>query len=302
MEEYTVGPNPVLKKLGFSNDDRLVIFHTDDIGMCHASVSAFTDLWEFGVISSGAAMVPCPWFLEVAKLCREVPDIDLGVHVTLTSEWDTYRWGPISTRDPASGMIDPEGCFYRSSEDAQEHGDADAVRGEVQAQIERALKNGIKATHIDTHMGAVGSLKFIPSYLQLSIQYGLPPMIMRLDREGWIEMGFDENMADVAVQLVTQLEDEGIPLLDRIAMLELDRADTPYERISYAKQVLGELGTGLTHFICHPSIDTPELRAITPDWPYRVADYEAFMSGELRDYINNSGIHVIGYQALKDLM
>jgi predicted glycoside hydrolase/deacetylase ChbG (UPF0249 family) len=297
-----MGPNPLLKKLGFSNDDRVVIIHTDDIGMCQASVAAFADLWEFGVISSGAVMVPCPWFLEAAKFARGNPDVDLGVHITLTSEWDVYRWGPVSTRDLNSGMIDSEGCFYRTSSEVQEHGDPDSVRVEIQAQIQRALDNGIQATHVDTHMGTVGSMKFMPSYLQLSIQNGLPPMMMRLDKEGWLEMGIEDELADLAVQMVAQLEQDGVPLLDRIAALELDRAKSREERIAYAKRVFDELKPGITHFIIHPSVDTPELRAITPDWHCRVADFEAFRSDEMRNILKESGIQVIGYRTIKELM
>ncbi len=107
--------------------------------MCQASVSAFIELWDFGLISSGATMAPCPWFLEAAAFCRENPQVDMGVHLTLTSEWESYRWGPISTRDPGSGMIDFEGCFYRTSEQAQEHGDPGAVQLELRAQVERAI-------------------------------------------------------------------------------------------------------------------------------------------------------------------
>jgi predicted glycoside hydrolase/deacetylase ChbG (UPF0249 family) len=287
-----VNPNPVLKKLGFSVDDRVVIIHTDE----------FADLWEYRIISSGATMVPCPWFLEVAKFCRVNPTVDIGVHVTLTSEWETYRWGPVSTRDPSSGLIDPEGCFYRSTEDAQQHGDPEAVRVEIQAQIERAFTNGINPTHMDTHMGTVASLKFIPSYLQLAIQFGLPPMIMRLDKDGWIAMGLDERTAEFASQMVFQYEEQGLPLLDRISGLDLDRAPVRNDRVTYAMQVLDSLGPGITHFIIHPSKDTPELRAITPDWACRVADYETFKTDDIRDFLSNSGIHVIGYQALKDLM
>jgi chitin disaccharide deacetylase len=295
-------PNPVLKKLGYSNDDRLVIIHVDDVGMCQASIAAFADLWDFGLISSGATMVPCPWFPEAAKFARTTPGLDLGVHATLTSEWETYRWGPISTTDPATGMIDSEGFFPRTSEEIQENGDPDGVRAEVKAQVDRALANGINVTHLDTHMGSVASAKFIPAYLQLAVEYGLPPMIMRLSKEGWLEMGMDEGLAEMAVYMVGQLEADGIPLLDRIAMLELDQADTRDERIAYAKQVLGDLGPGVTHFIIHASADTLELQAITPDWPYRVADYEAFKSVELSDFVKNSGLHVIGYQDLKNLM
>ena len=124
-------PNPVLRKLGLADDDRVAIIHADDIGMCQASLAAFADLVDFGLISSGATMVPCPWFPSVAMYCREHPVVDLGVHLTLTCEWDTYRWGPVSTRDPASGMIDEEGYFYRQSEPVQEHGDPAAVQIEL---------------------------------------------------------------------------------------------------------------------------------------------------------------------------
>jgi len=295
-------PNPVLKKLGFSDNDRVVIIHTDDIGMCQASVSAFEELWDVGIITSGATMVPCPWFLDVARLCRNNPGIDMGVHVTLTSEWETYRWGPISTRDPASGLLDSDGCFFRSSEEVQASGDPVAVKVEIAAQIEKALSSGINATHVDTHMGSVGSIKFIPSYLQLSRQFGLPPMIMRLEKESWIQMGFDEETADLAVQMINLLEEQGVPLLDRMRGLELDIASTHKERISLAKQVLSNIDSGITHFIIHPSKDTPELRSITPDWPFRVADYTAFQDDAIRDYIERSGIQVIGYRALKSLM
>ena len=93
-------PNPVLKKLGFSPGDRVVIIHTDDIGLCQATVDAFADLFDFGLISSGAMMVPCPWFFEAAAFARTHPAADLGVHLTLTCEYERYRWGPLSTRNP----------------------------------------------------------------------------------------------------------------------------------------------------------------------------------------------------------
>lgn len=294
--------NPALKKLGFSADDRVVIIHTDDIGMCQASLTAFADLWDFGLISSGAVMVPCPWFLEAAKFCRENPEVDMGVHVTLTSEWDSYRWGPISTRDPQSGLLDEQGFFYRSSAEAQEHGDPQAVQIEIQAQVERAQAAGVPITHMDTHMGSVASARFIPAYIQLALQYGLPPMILRLDKASWVEMGMDEATAELAVQMIAVIEEQGVPLLDHIASLQLDQVTEPAERVAYAKQVLGDLKPGLTHFIIHPSSDTPELRAITPDWACRVADYAAFKSESLRDFVRQSGIQVIGYRAIKELM
>jgi predicted glycoside hydrolase/deacetylase ChbG (UPF0249 family) len=292
-------PNPVLKKLGLVDDDRLAIIHTDDIGMCQASVEAFADLNEVGIISSGAVMVPCPWFLYTAAYIHQHPQVDLGVHLTLTSEWKTYRWGPISTRDPASGMIDVEGFFHHRSEAAQEHGDPTAVEIELTAQVQKALDAGIVPTHVDTHMGSVAHPKFMSIYIQLAMKYHLPPMIFRLDEAGWRSAGLDAELATMAAALVRQLEESGLPLLDTLGGMHLDNADN---RLEKTKQALSDLKPGITHFIIHPAKDTPELRAITPDWRFRVADYHTFMDEEVRRYIQEIGLHVIGYQALKDLM
>ena len=295
----TIKPNPVLKKLGLAENDRVAIIHTDDIGMCQASVEAFADLNEIGSISSGAVMVPCPWFLHAADYARQHPQVDLGVHLTLTSEWKTYRWGPVSTRDPASGMIDEEGYFYHLSEPAQEHGDPAAVELELTAQVERALKAGLVPTHVDTHMGTVAHPKFMSIYIQLAMKFHLPPMIPRLNEAGWHALGLNAEFARMAVGLMQQFEESGLPLLDAFGGMTLDSDENRLER---TKQAFTNLQPGITHFVIHPSRDTPELRAITPDWRCRVADYHNFMNDELRQHIRKSGVHIIGYRALKELM
>lgn len=295
----TLTPNPVLKKLGLADDDRVAIIHTDDIGMCHASVEAFVDLNEVGIISSGAVMVPCPWFLQTAEYMRQQLMVDLGVHLTLTSEWKTYRWGPVSTRDSASGMVDEQGYFHHTSAAAQEQGDPAAVEVELSTQVQRALDAGINPTHIDTHMGTVAHPKFMSLYIQLAMKFRLPPMIFHLDEAGWRAAGLDAELSAMAAALVRQLEESGLPLLDMLGGMHLD---DPQNRLERTKQAISELKPGITHFIIHPSKDTPELRAITPDWQCRVADYNTFMNEEIRQHIRKIGLHVIGYQALKDLM
>jgi predicted glycoside hydrolase/deacetylase ChbG (UPF0249 family) len=295
----TKTPNPLLKKLGLSNNDRVAIIHTDDIGMCQASVEAFADLNEVGIISSGAVMVPCPWFLHAAEYARTHPRVDLGVHLTLTSEWKTYRWGPISTRDPASGMLDEEGYFHHNSEKVQENGDPSAIETELTAQVERAIQAGLRPTHLDTHMGAVAHPKFINVYIPLARKYGLPAMLFRLDEVGWQAMGLDPEFAKMAAVFMQQLEESGMPLLDSLGGMHLDSHENRLER---TLQAFSDLQPGLTHFIIHPSRDTPELRAITPDWRCRAADYQNFMKDELRQHIQRVGVHVIGYQALKEFL
>jgi len=294
-------PNPVLKKLGFADDDRVVIIHVDDVGMCHASLQAFADLWDAGTISSGAVMTPCPWFPATAAWARAHPDVDLGVHGTVNAEWDGYRWGPVSTRDRATGLMDTDGYFHARETGAWAAADAGAVQAEVDAQVEMALAAGIDVTHIDTHMGTITHPRFIAGYLQTLLRYRRPGLIPRLSAKQFLLQGIaeDEATAEQFVTTVHALEESGFPLLDAVDYLPLD---DPTDHIGLAKRKLSALPPGLTHFLMHPAVDTAELRAIAPDWPSRVANYEAFISREIRDFLRTSGIHVIGYRPLRELM
>lgn len=292
-------PNPVLRKLGFSDNDRLVILHADDVGMCEATVSAFSDLMNFGLISSAALMAPCPWFLAAAAACRNSPSADVGIHLTLTSEWDTYRWGPLSTRDPASGLIDSQGCFFRTKAEAQQNARPETVAAEIQAQFDRAVAAGVHPTHMDTHMGVVAYPSLIPVYLRFCLEHNLPPMVFRMDVAGWMRSGLDRQTAEAAVQQMGALEAQGMPMLDHLRMVPLD---TPENRLARVQQMLAELEPGITHFIVHPAKDTPELRAITPDWACRAADYQVFTSEVMRHWLRDSGLQVIGYRAIQDCM
>jgi len=292
--------NPALRRLGYDDDDRVVIIHTDDIGVAEATVSAHGELAEFGIISSAATMVPCSWFPMVASYCREHPEVDMGVHLTITSEHDHMRWGPISSRDPATGMVDDEGYFHRTSQAAQENGDPQAVQRELREQVARALSAGIDVSHVDTHMVAVGHLKFASAYIQTAFQNGLPLMMLRYDERAWLAMGISREMARQAVLFGQQLEAQGLPLLDNMVSLPLD---DPIDRVGQAKAALAALPPGITHFIIHPSRDTPEIRsAAVSSWPSRVADFEAFRSDELRKFVKNSGVQIIGYRHLRELV
>jgi predicted glycoside hydrolase/deacetylase ChbG (UPF0249 family) len=294
-----MNPNPVLKKLGYSDTDKLVIIHTDDIGMCQASLDAFSDLWEFGTISSGAVMVPCPWFPATAAWCRQHPEVDMGVHATLTSEWDSYRWGPISTVDRATGLFDAEGYFHHREPPVQAEATLEAVWAEVQAQFDKAVQFGIVPTHMDAHMLTILHPRLIRAYIETATQAKVPFMLPRWSAELAMGMGYEPKAAAELGNLVHQLEKQDIPLVDSFDSLPLD---DPNDQINLAKHKLRELPAGVTHFVFHPATNTPELRAICPDWPSRVANYEAFMSHEIKEFIKNEGIQVIGYRALHNLM
>src|SRR5690349_11756869 len=204
-------PNPVLRKIGLSDTDRAVIIHMDDVASAQAANAAYYDLVDFGLISSAAVMVPCPWFPDAAAFCRTHPDVDMGVHLTLTSEWNEFRWGPISTRDVATGLLDDEGYFYRRQPPVQANGDPEAVYIELKTQIDRAIAAGIDPTHIDSHMGTLAHEKFIPIYARLALEYKLPPTILiRGDEETFRSADIGTQLA---LQTVEELESKGVPLI-----------------------------------------------------------------------------------------
>jgi predicted glycoside hydrolase/deacetylase ChbG (UPF0249 family) len=288
--------NPLLRKLGFADTDRVAVIHADDVGMCQASIQAFSELDAFGLVACGAVMVPCPWFPQVAEYARTHPETDLGLHTTLTSEWPFYRWGPVSTRDAGSGLLDAEGFFPRRSAQTQESADPEAAKRELEAQLERAQAFGIQLTHVDTHMGTVIHPKFLQTYIDLAIKNHLALMMLRFDEPTLLAMGYDPAIAKLGAAVIRQLEDFGFPLLDAIYQMPLDKPDNRLER---AKSAFDALEAGITHFVIHPSVDTPELRTITPDWRGRAADYETFLREDLRDHLKQTGVHVIGYRAIQ---
>ena len=291
--------NPTLQKLGYDEQDRVVIIHADDIGMCQATLPAIADLFDFGLVSSAAVMAPCPWFLQAAAFCRAHPSIDMGVHLTVNAEWKTYRWGPLSTRDPASGLLDDQGYFPHSPSTVEQQADPGAVAVELREQVKRALQAGIDPTHVDAHMGTISRAPFLQSYVDVALEHGLPLPFIGVDEAGLHGRVITSQIVAYGSQLGQQLAARGVPLIDAVLGLPLN---DPVDQIGAAKKILANLQPGLTVLLLHPAQDTPELRTMTPDWPSRVANYEACMSHELRAYVQQSGIQVIGYRPLRELL
>ena len=137
-----------------------VILHVDDVGMCHGANGAYLELFRAGAVDTGAVMVPCPWFAEIAAAARSDRNLDLGVHLTMTSEWDHYRWRALSNVSRASGLVDDDGDLPRNCVRLRANIVPQACEIEMRAQIDRALGAGIDATHLDTHMVRHSSLNY----------------------------------------------------------------------------------------------------------------------------------------------
>lgn len=302
MPQSKLPPNPVLKAMGYGPKDRVVIFHADDIGMCQASLPAFEDALDYGILSSAAVMTPCPWFPALARVAGEQAKnsrLDLGVHLTLTSEWTEYRWGPLSTRDPASGLLDGDGFFPRAAAPVAEHAVLDAVETELRTQVDLALAAGIDVTHLDSHMLTLMHPRFLPVYFKVAFDYKVPAFMIR-HADHWMEgLQTTPEALQAVGPLLADAEARGMALFDEVVFLPLSE---PKDRVDQAKKMLKNLPAGLSNFIVHPSVKSPELRALAHDWKARVADAELFVSKEWRKIVADSGVQVIGFRALRDHM
>jgi len=284
-----VSPNPALRELGYADDDRVVVVHADDVGMFGATVDAFFDLADDGLISAGSAMVPCPWFPSVAARARARPDVDIGLHLTLTCEWDDYRWAPLSTRDPASGLIDEEGYFFRNQRQWTAL-DPRAARAEMEAQVDRALAAGVDVTHVDCHMFAMLHPDLVEHYVDLAFSRRIPALMTRQPQ--WV--------ATLSETAIAEWEAAGLPVFDHLREMPLDAP--PEEWLAVTTRLFEELPPGLTYLITHPARDTPELRAVAADWQQRVADGEGLASEELAARVRGAGVQTIGWRPLRELL
>ena len=284
--------NPALERLGFAPADRAVILHADDVGMCHASLAAFAELAGGGLAVSGSLMVPCPWFPAAVAFCRAHPEVDAGVHLTLTSEWEGYRWSPLSTRDPASGLCDALGAFPRHPREVAARGTLEAVEKEMAAQLERAARAGLRFSHVDAHMFTALHPRFLDAYVRLAVAHQALPLLWRVD--GPLGALGEVEAASVR-RSAGDWERRGLPVVDHLVRMPLAQAD---DRLEQARAALAALPPGLAHCIFHPALDTPELRAIAPDWRGRAADFEVLAGAELRRCLAGLGIHVLTYRQL----
>jgi predicted glycoside hydrolase/deacetylase ChbG (UPF0249 family) len=225
----------------------------------------------------------------------------MGVHATLNAEWESYRWGPVSTREPDSGLMDESGYFHQWHQAVYDHAKPEEVEKEVNVQIERALAAGIDVTHVDSHMGTIMSPLFIQSYIQAASSRLLPSMLPRLTAKGIEMMGVGEQERLAYMPVMQMLESMGIPMLDGLLAMPLNEPDETAQ-MEIAKSLLGDLPEGITHFVLHPSIDTPELRALAPDWESRVANYNVFMSEELKTFLEHEDFKLIGYRAIREAL
>ena len=275
---------------------RYVIIHADDAGMSHSVNRATIESMEQGNVSSASIMVPCPWFKEIAAYAKAHPEKDFGIHLTLNSEWENYRWGPVASRDKVPSLVDREGYLWDNVGEVAASATAADVETELRAQIQRALDFGVPVTHLDTHMGAVVSRPdLIVVYVKLGIEFNVPVFFLR-DLGGEVP---DEAIRARGLQLMGTLTEHGLPVLD--AMTQLYSNGTFEEKKAAYLKAIADTGPGVRYVIIHCGYDDAELQAITSSSKIRNTDREVFTDPEFIEAVKQTGVEIVTWKQVREL-
>jgi predicted glycoside hydrolase/deacetylase ChbG (UPF0249 family) len=278
---------------------RSVVIHEDDVAMTHGANTAFVELSALGNCTSGAVMVPCPWFPELVELARDNAKLDIGVHLTLNSEKQPYRWRPVTRPSPAAGLTDPDGYFWSNIADLRQHADPEAVEAEFRAQIDIALAAGIDVTHLDGHMGAAKMPEFVDCYFRVGRDYNLPILLVEA---GWRtnKLNFEGDIPSEPYEaVVEQARAKGFPIFDKAVespWVRETNAETTY------RQIFSEIPEGLTYLNLH--FNAPgDFEVIEPELAHiRTDEYALFKKNTIHQWAEEFGINFIGMREIRDTL
>ena len=282
----------IAERLGYPRDAKLLIVHADDLGMAHSVNAATIKAFETGLVNSGSVMVPCPWLSEIATYARANPQADLGLHLTLTSEWTSFRWGPVSPRDRVTSLLDKDGYFRLLETEAAAHADPKEVELEITTQIERAKALGIQPTHLDSHMGTLYQNKALfEVFLRVARKYKLP---VRIAKTWFARADF----------LPATLKDDDV-YIDRI--LDINTTVAPNDWSKFYSDAIKNLQPGVTEVVIHLAYDDAEMRGATvnhPDWgaAWRQRDFDFFTSDTFRKLLQDNQIKLITWREIGKLI
>lgn len=291
------------EKLGYPKGKKVLIIHVDDVGMSYESNQGAIKSIREGVANSLSVMMPCGWVPGfVNHWIENNKDLDAGLHLTLTSEWKDYRWGPLAGKPKVKGLVDSQGAMWRSVSDVVKNATPDEVEIEIRAQLERARTMGFEPTHLDSHMGTLfATPEFLQRYLKVGMQEKIPVMfpgghntVVRQQ-----EKGIADQLAMTRV-VGKQLWDAGLPVLDDLENSSYgwkgpenwDKSEKALQKYKTEKYInaIKNIKPGLTMMIMHCTTHSEIFPIITDSYPTREGDYLAMVDPELRKYIEKEGI------------
>jgi predicted glycoside hydrolase/deacetylase ChbG (UPF0249 family) len=263
--------------LGHPADAKLLILSADQLGSTHAATAGgYTALRE-GMATTATVMMPGPWSRYAAD---RHDGADIGIHLTLNSQLDCYRWAPL-TASPS--LLDGDGGFPRTVADLWDHADLDEVRRECRAQLERARLWGFDVTHLATHLGTLQQRpEFFDVLVDIAYDAELPVRLESGDAEERAGFPFRRLAAE-----------EGIFMPDHFTLVRGGAR-------AHLDAVLADLQAGVTAVAFEPTIAAEEIRAIDPDATSRIDDLAVLTDRGLEDRIAKAGASRIGFRELRD--
>jgi predicted glycoside hydrolase/deacetylase ChbG (UPF0249 family) len=301
MKEGAFRAKATLEAIGmdFTNLARgrkVLVIHEDDVGMTHGSNTAFVELSSLGACSCGSVMPPCPWFPEAVEMAKGDRNLDLGVHLTLTSEKKPYRWRPLTSPSRSAGLTDPMGYFWSDVPNAR-RADPKAVEVELRAQIDASLEAGLDVTHLDAHMGTAMCPEFVDVYVQLGVDYKLPILLVK-DYNTFNPRSYSGPMSnDNYDAAVARAKSAGFVVFDLVQ-------ETMWDRKTDAETAYGELfrniSGGLTFLSLH--FNAPgDFEVIEPSHAHiRTDEYALFKSGKIQEWAKANDVEIVGTRAMRD--
>ena len=162
------------ERLGWPKGTRALILHVDDVGMSWDTEVGTMEAIEKGVANSLSVMMPTPWVPHAVEWIKATR-ADAGLHLTLTSEWKMYRWGPVAGKPAVPGLVDPQGALWPNVASVVKNATPDEVEREIRAQLDRARTMGFEPTHFDSHMGTLfATPEFLERYIKVGIEHQIP--------------------------------------------------------------------------------------------------------------------------------
>ncbi|MCU0326102.1 MAG: polysaccharide deacetylase family protein [Spirosomaceae bacterium] len=298
------------ERLGYPKGAKVVIMHVDDVGMSYDSNKGAIKAVEEGVATSMSVMMPCPWVPGFVHYLKDRPNIDAGLHLTLTSEWKDYRWGPLSGRPAVAGLVDEEGAMWSNVVSVAIHATADEVEKEIRAQIERARRMGFEPTHLDSHMGTVfATPAFLERYLKVGMEYKIPVMFPG-GHDTMIQKEINSTGIKIeqAQAIGKMLWDAGLPVLDDLHNVSYGwkskylTTDAEIQQFHTQKYIesFKELQAGVTMVIMHCTAPTEVFQYISDSGNTRKGDMLAMLSPDLKKYIKDNGIILTTWRELME--
>ncbi len=288
--------------LGYKATDRLLIVNADDFGMCHSENKATSELLLSNDITSATIMVPCPWVKEAVDFCLKNPSVDVGVHLTFTSEWKYYKWGSVASSNNVSSVLTMENFFPEENLYIEQNADKNQVEIECRAQINKLLQYGMKPTHFDNHMGSLYGLEtgrhFFDVIFKLAKEYQLPFRLPRNLSDSYKAVQPPEKIKEIELY-AQQLVESGFVLPDYLETVK--HGKTYQETVEEYYQLFEQLKPGVSELYIHAALPSDEMKAISSVWYRREFDYKFFKAEETKQKLKELGIILVGWKELQDL-